>query len=833
MNRKLIFLMFIVLSLPLFAQKYSITGKIIDKQTNENMMFANCVLHYQTDTLGIYKGETSDTAGSFVFKNVKKRNLILEITYVGYKTYKRNIDTNNFQNERKIDLGTILLERQDDLQQIEIVAQRKRIEVDDDKMYVNIDEQMAGSVSNAFDLLRLVPGVMIDGNENLKLDGKSGVQFQYNGREMKIGWEGIKSMLKSMPADMIDQFEIIKDPGVRYSSEGTAGIINIKMKKNKNYGINGSVTMDGGYKDSLNYSIDPSFRLNFVNDKWMISAGYSYRKSWSGNIFASDSSQRYTAYNEDTILFRRIPDEYKYKRSSHYTDFTASYSIDSTQTIDFSANYYYISQPWYTTRENTYMSHYPNYFLSDSLYSDIDGSDYNNKSLSLALSWVKKLDTNDAKLSSDLDFSYDKTSETSANTINYYLGESINPSSLYRSQGYKTSPEDKSQDFSWRIDYYKPMGDNARFEAGLKTNYSFSDRNYDAYVLDAENYIVDNMLTNHFKYTENINSLYASLTHKFFKKKLSLRAGIRFEQTNTKGEQTVLDSVNTRHYFNVFPNLRVAYKFAADNELSANYSYRISRPWSTSLNPFVSKSSDYSYSSGNPYLEPEYSHRVSLSHSWKYMLFTTLAYSYSKNDISWVSNPLDSTYQFNFNPLAIIRHPVNFGSSKDVDLNVAFSKSITMMWNVNINAGVNYQNINSSDAILEEIDRDNWSWNLSVNSFLMIPKWNLRGFFYYTYRSSSLSGTRKSNGWNFFMASIGKTFLEDKLSVNLSVNWMSFGVKNYSEEEYMNSIIKSWRRTQRPSFNLSVSYKFGKFYQQKRVEKQQLEDFDSRAGKKE
>jgi hypothetical protein len=804
----------------LFAQRYTIKGKLIDLQSKENLMFANCILHYKTDTIGIYKGASSDTAGLFVFKGVKKHNLILNISFVGYKTFRKEIKENDFQTDKVIDLGVIPLEKDADLKEVNIVAQKKKIEVDEDKLTMNVDEGLAATSTNAFELLKKVPGVMIDKDDNIKLNGKSGVMFQYNGRELKIGWSAIVDLLKSISPEQVDKFEVMTNPGVKYDAEGTAGIINLKLKKNDNYGINGSVNLRASYQKMWGYG--GGARLNYVDDKWVTSFGYSlntWKSKWE------DSTQRYTSRGDDTILFRSNNSNH-WKSLSHNFDFSTSYTIDTTSTIGFNANYSFSDNPTIDNSYPTFISHYPNYFSVDSSYENISSSKNNHHDFSMGLSYVKKLDTLDSKISSDLDYSYNDSKNNSLSGVDYYLGDIYN--SLTREERYNRESKNNTNNVSWRVDYVKPFNKQMKLEAGFKTNFNFSDKNYSSLKLDTttNTYLNDVDESNHFKYFENINSLYASFSNKFGEK-FSARIGIRAEQTNTRGHQFAIDSINTRSYFDVFPNIRLTYKFKEDNQLSLTYSYRISRPWSSSLDPFMKKNSDYSFSTGNPYLNPQYSHSVSLSHSWKYMLFTSVSYSYTKDDINWLEAPLDSN-NVHYNPLALISYPINFGSSQNVNFNLSFNKELFSWWNVYVDCGASYDKINSS-TIKQEINRENWGYNVMVNTDFTLPyKIHASGF--YMYYSSNISGTSKDNGWEWFNASLSKSFFKDKLNCSFSLGGQLFKSKRYDESTYLNTISKSWNKDMGMRYSFSIRYKFGKFYQNKQVQKIQTEDFNDRAG---
>lgn len=798
-------------------QRCTIKGKLVDSQTKDALMFANCVLHYATDTIGIFKGEAANQDGEFSFKNIKPRKLIFKASFIGYETYRKEIEVSDFKNGI-IDLGTISMKSACELEGQVVIAQKKRIEIDDDKISMNVDDGMAAASENAFDLLKRVPGVFIDNDDNITLNGQSGVAFWYNGREMKMEWESVVDFLKGISPEQVDKFEVLTNPGVRYDASGTGGIINLKLKNSHNYGINGNIGANLSHRTDWGEGLNG--RLNYVDDKWIASFGYSFNHR---SDVRSDSTHRYTWRNGDTTLFRNNS-ENRHQNNRHNFDFSASYSIDTTSTLGFSSNLSISGSPWTINESPTYISSYPNYFLADSVYNSANNSKRSRNNFMAGVSYVKKLDNNDTKISSDLDFNHgwsDNESKSGTQYFSYWDASSNYTGSpdLYRFQSYYRTTENSSDNVSWRVDYYKPLGRGKKFEAGFKTNLSISDKDY----VSSEAYE-----SNRFKYTENINSLYASYTGKLTQK-LDARIGLRFEQTNTKGDLITEDTTTIRHYFDIFPNIRLNYKFAMDNQLSLTYSYRIWRPWSDSQNPFVSKESDYSYRTGNPYLEPQYSHSIGLSHSWKYMLFTNLTWSYTQNNIDWLSESLDNfNYDFSYNPLALISHPVNFGTSQDVNLSVSFNKEFFEWWQVNANVGGRWEQILSSANLSEEVNKDNWSYNFRINSDFNLPGKTRLGFFY-MFTSSSLMGTNKTNGWQRLDAHLSKSFFAEKLNLSLSAGW-DLGRTNYSEGIYGNTLSKRWGNDHQIDFRFSLRYKFGKMYKNKQVQKIKTENFDERAG---
>ncbi|MDR0970828.1 MAG: TonB-dependent receptor family protein [Bacteroidales bacterium] len=807
----------------IFAQRYTIKGNIIDASTKQTMPFVNCVLYKVNDTINIFKGTSSDTNGNFLFSRIKNQNLILQLSSVGYDKLRLDIKKAMFNNEALIiDLGTLEMQSNGLLESVEITAKVDRIQVDEDKMTVNIDDQLAQSVTSAFDLLKKVPGVFIDKDDNITLNGQSGVVFQYNGRELKLDWEAIADMLKGMTPDQVEKFEIITNPGVKYDADGKAGIINIRLKKNQNYGINGSLSGRGSYQTVLTYG--GNLRLNYVDNRWTTSFGVGVNQ-WANK--SDGTSKRYqTMNNGDTMLFSSKNTN---NWATRYTNInlSANYMIDTTQTIGLWLYYNYGDTPYRENYTPTLISKYPYYDEIDSSYLNFTGYKRFNNNFSFGLDYVKQFDTLGRKLSAEVDFSLSKRDGNNVSKNDYYIGEIYNNGQIIRNDAYDVSTLSDANNLSARADYIKPFNKTSKLETGIRTKLSFSDVDYSALILDSNNnFINDASKTNRFKYFENINSFYASFSRSFFKK-ANLRLGLRLEQTNTKGRQFVYDSVNQSSYFNLFPNIRLSYSFKPDNRLTLSYSYRISRPWSSYLNPFIQKSDEYSYSTGNPALNPEYSQSISLSHSWKYMLFTNIYYTYNTDEIENLSYMInDSSGKYNY--LAMMSSPVNFGSSHSLYISVNFYKQLFSWWSLGAYLGGRYNKVSSS-LNQTNLNRSLLSYNINVSTDFSLPKkWRLSAYYYFS--SGSLSGLSKSNSYQNLSLSVSKSFFKDVLSCGFSLsNLLNIGA-SYYEYAYTNTITKSWGAYQGPQVSLNIRYKFGKYYQNKQVKKPQLESFDDRAG---
>ena len=292
----IIILLFSGLSSSAIAQTTSIRGRIIDSRTNEKLMFVNCVLTDSKNNTKQIDGVAADTNGVFVFKNIKKKDMVLSITFVGYKRKDIEIKASMLK-DNNLDLGDIAIEQTSEgLQEVEIIAVKDRIKLDADKMTMNIDKNTASSVTNAFELLKKAPGISIDNDDNLKLNGKGGVLIQFQGRDMKLPWKSLVQILKGIPSVQIDKFELITNPSAKYDAEGVAGIINILFKQEKTNGWNASIGSNLYYTDEA--SIMGDVNLNYVDDKFTSTLSFSTSR-WAQNM--TTEGIRKTSFGADTI----------------------------------------------------------------------------------------------------------------------------------------------------------------------------------------------------------------------------------------------------------------------------------------------------------------------------------------------------------------------------------------------------------------------------------------------------------------------------------------------------------------------------------------------------
>ncbi|MDR1847415.1 MAG: TonB-dependent receptor [Bacteroidales bacterium] len=799
-----------------FAQtgKITLTGKVADSTSNQSLAFCTIQIFAKGDTTKRLDATTTDIDGNFAIKRFKQEPSVMKITYSGYGTLTFDLDFSKIKNDT-LNLDTIFIKSNNiDLGTAKVVAKKPRFEMDVDKLTMNIDEGLSDASENAFDLLKKTPGVSIDQDENITLNGQSGVRFQFSGKDMKLDWDAIKSMLKSMTPEKIEKIEVISNPSAKYDSDGASGIINIIFDRQKNYGINGDIGAGASYDVAWDYSGDAS--LSYMDSKWTLSV-------WGDYSWGNDRGLGYWSKNkkwregEDTVLFYSVQPENEATDNGVYGGFYGDYTIDSNNLIGFSIYYNKYSNPEYTTVSDTWISTSQDYEQTDSMYHIDNSYLYSNKSLRGGLNYIHSFDTNDTKLSSDLDFAVQEQNTGNFQEYNYYLGNDL--SNWIRRKGQTADVSRESRDLSWKIDFQKKIFKDGTLEAGAKLALSNNNNDCNAQINNDSVYINDTNRTNNFKYTENIYALYLSYSHKFGKK-INLRAGVRGEYTYTIGEQSINNEKNTLQYPNLFPNIRISYLVNEKNRFTLGYNYRISRPWYSRLNPFVSRQSDYSETQGNPALKPSYNHNISLSHSWNYCLNTSLSYTYTTDAI--VDVP-----ELKPNSMITVSKPQNLTTAHSLGLYVSFNKNITEKFHCYLSAGGRYNSSrylsNNKLADINSFGANGWA-NVSYQLPLKINL-SMQGYIFWN-QGLSVS---KSSPWQNISLSVNRAFFDNSLRLSISATNL-LSVKTYKTSyDTPYTSYESESKEAGIGVRFRVSYNFGKMYERQKLTKIQSDDNNDRS----
>lgn len=675
MNKTTTFLTFfslLFLSTFTFAKSTgTISGKIIDATTGEAAPFANVILYAAADS-SMVKGEVTRENGIFKLINLKATNYWLSVTYIGFEEYRSEVFA--LSDGQNLDMPPIELQASSvELIAAEVVAKRALIEVQPDKTVFNVEGSINATGNTALELLRKSPGVVVDNNDNIILSGKDGVQIYIDGKPSQLSTEDLAIQLRAMQSAEIDAIEIITNPSAKYDAEGNAGIINIRLKKDKRYGANASLNL--GYAYGYHHRYNGSTTFNYRNPKSNVFGSYSYNGGDSENWINLYRIQNNVLYDQESVNLRG-GDKHSFKLG---TDFFLS----KKSTLGVMVNGYWNVQDW-----------------SNESHTPI--TDLATENLTSVLDATAENDGLRKNLNANINYSFDKGGGESWN-IDADWGIFKNTNDAYQPNYYKLPDGETITDsiaFTSNaptdIEIYTLKGDHERklwggnFGAGMKFSYVKTDNIYDFYNLVNASEILDTTRSNKFVFDENINAAYLTFTKQYGK--FTANVGIRAEQTNSKGVLTALQETNNdevnRHYLDFFPSGGLTYQHNQKHQFRVNYSRRVDRPNYQDLNPFEFKLSELSYRRGNPFLQPQYSNSVSVSHTFNYTLTTNFSFTHTHDFFANISDSTEVIRSF--------LETINLDYQRVINLSISYPVSLTKWWSTYTNL-VGYHKRNYAD----------------------------------------------------------------------------------------------------------------------------------------
>lgn len=649
---------FLLLPFGLFAQTASISGKVEDSSHNP-LEFVNVVLLNATDS-SIQKVTTSDVSGTFLFDRTPAGSYFIQVVLVGYASQSGEVF--NFTGDSDYEYKLVsLLPASADMKEIEVVATRPLVEVSAEKTIFNVEGTQNSNGLNAMELLRRAPGVMIDNNENIMVKGKSGIIIYIDGKRTPLDADGLSALLKSMPSSSIDRIEIITNPSAKYEAAGNAGIINIVLKKNQNFGTNGTLTL--GYGVQRYSKVNGNVQLNRRTEKWNLFGNY-------GNFSGADWSYMNTFRKFNGLQFDQVTDNKEGHINHNYKAGADYYLSDrSTLGVQVSGN---VSNTDFSSNSHTDISN----LITQQVDSILDAQTINDglrSNINYNLNY-HFTDSTKKDLTIDLDYgSYTiKTDGYQPNT--YVLNDDSNSS---YSKNYTNNNRTNIGIAVFKADYEQPLF-KGTFGTGIRLSAVSTKNSLDFYKEIASGNVIDSTRTNDFDYTENINAAYVNYNRQI--KKIGIQIGLRAEQTISDGKLTAFIAQNDeqvrRSYLNIFPSAALTYNLNETNTLNLTYSRRIDRPSYQDLNPFEFRLDELSYSRGNAFLQPQYSDVVELSHTFMYAMTTSVSYTHTTGFFAEITDTTETSRSF--------IQPRNLGYQNNISFNINTPIPIAKWWNAYI-----------------------------------------------------------------------------------------------------------------------------------------------------
>lgn len=770
-----------------FSQEAAtISGSVKDAQS-KNLESATISLLKATDS-SMVKIAVADKAGRFNFQQIPAGSYLVHITAAGHQGTYSKIEIDN----ATVTLPEFVLQPlAKSLGGVTVSSKKPLVEQKIDRVVVNVEASITNAGASALEVLEKSPGIMVDKDGNISLKGKQGVVVLVDGRPTYLSGSDLANMLRSMTSAQLDQIEIMTNPPAKYDAAGNAGVINIKTKKNKQFGYSGSITT--GYSQGRYPRTNESVNFNYRNGKINAFTNLSYNYNQRFNNLDIQRNFRDATTKQLLRYFDQHARMYN-KNESFNGKLGLDYNPGKNTTMGVVFNGF--NNPGeFGNRNTTFISDANGVLVSET--RALAKFDQRWKNFSTNVNFRQVLDTTGKELTADLDY-ITYNSVNNMNLSNYYFDAQGND--LSKPDTLLGMLPQQIDIYSGKVDYLHPLKKGARFEAGLKTSLVKTDNNarYDSVVNGQV--VRDNNRSNYFIYEENINAAYTNLSTTL-SKKLSAQLGLRLENTVAKGNLVTTGETFRRNYTQLFPTAYFQYKANEHHNFSLNYGRRIRRPNYESLNPFIEYIDRYTYEQGNPNLRPQLSQNIEVSHNYKNRYTTTLNYTYTNDIIEMVieqNEVRNETYV----------KQANIASQKQVGLAVNASNQVTKWWTSNIYANISY---NHYEGIVNNnfvsLDATTYMINGS-QQFKFAKTWGaeLSGF----YRSGGVDGVIVFKPMGMLSAGISKQVLKNKGSVKLNVRDIFFTQRFSASSQYGNVDAAFQNQNDSRVISLSFSYRFSK-----------------------
>ena len=785
-------------SLPVLSQNkainYQVSGQIVEKITGKGVPFATVII--KNDSIKVKKAQACDVSGHFSVNLSAPLKYIMIVSSVGYKEF--NIPL--IVSKLKTDLGKLAMEEGIELKEVTITAQKPLVKIDPDKIVYSMESDPESQVNNALEMLRKVPLITVDAEDNITLNGQSNFKVLVNGKSSSMMSTNFKEALKSLPANTIKDIEVITNPSSKYDAEGVGGIINIITSKKTIGGYNGSVSSGVDARGSLNWSAYLATKIK----KFSFSARY-YGSQFKQPESHSISSTEY--FNNTDYRYSNSNGNTSYKGLSNGFSGEASYDIDSLNLISLSFWGYQGSYQNNGFNETQYMNTsgditrmYDNYMKSKNSFGSLSGNiDYQKT--------YKKPDKS-------LTFSYklDNNPRTVRNTTE------IDGITNYPSYSQLSENDAVGREQTFQADYYDPITKIHQVEGGVKFILRQNTSNSEIF---RDNVQLDN--TNDLDYNQYIMGAYAGYLIKW--KKLSTKTGLRLERTWNDGNSKTsgINTVFTNRLFNLVPYITFSYMPKQGQTIKLSYTQRLSRPGIWYLNPYVNNTDSLNISYGNPTLKSEISHSSELGYTYftpKFNFSATSSASFVNNSIERISKvepngSTANTYQ-------------NIGKDQRYGLNLYVSYRPSGKLNIFFNGGGNYSKLEANNGYA--ITNEGFNYRGSLGGRWTLWKDGSVNANFGVY-SSSIMLQGKSSSFSYTSLGVSQYLLKRKLMLSVSASDPFRYKKKYtSESKDITFYSHNEYSYLAQNVRLSVTYNFGKMNLQVKKARRGIQNDDLKSG---
>jgi outer membrane receptor protein involved in Fe transport len=732
-----------ILVLPLINNA-QIQGKYHDIN-NEPILFATILLINQSDS-SLVTGVQGSDEGTFSITNFKPGKYLVKASAVGYKTVVSAPFEITSPNEHIHLDPLIAAEDVTQVDEVEVVAKKPIYEQQVDRLVINVEKSITSAGSTALEVLEKSPGVNVNRqNKSILLGGREGVTVMINGKESRMPVSAAIEMLNVMSSENVKKIELITTPLSKYEAEGDAGIINIVLKKDDDFGTNGTYTLGAGMgaDGKLNGSITLNHHVKKVN--YFGTYSYSYDNSSQEIDMERQSNENGSIYETKSQSLREPVVNF------HNARLGFDYTVSSKTVIGFLATGY--TNDWKMDALNKI------YYTKDGLITTIVNQNIDESNL-----WKHYMGNfnvqHSFKEDEILEFNVDYLHYNDDNPSHYlilYMDQNSQPTSTEEIKVTKDTPITA---MVGKLDYNRNFGKDVKLEAGIKSTVSKFENDVSVANKVDDVWTFDTDLTNQYDLNENINAVYSSLNYKF-NEQTNVIAGLRYEYTNTVLNTITESGVIDRHYGELFPTFYFSHNLNKNNTVQLSYSRRIARPTYNELAPFIFFQSPDTYIAGNVNLQPSISNILKADYKFKSVL---LSFTYTnEKDAIRRFQPTQDTVK---NVLYLTSRNLDLVSTASVML--SFPLKLTKWWNMQNNLNGIYQNVSTDyDGEHLEVNQKYFRVNV-INNFRILK--GLTGEISGNYQSPSLFGIYRSKAVGSVSVGIQKKSKNEKNTFSLNMS---------------------------------------------------------------
>ncbi|NNC82196.1 MAG: TonB-dependent receptor [Flavobacteriales bacterium] len=769
------------------AQEAKIKGEV-RSDINEGVPFASIILSQISDS-SLVKATTTDVNGGFAMNNVPQGDYFLSVTYVGFRRY----DSDQLKiNGEDITIEPIIMESEAvSLDAVTVTAEKPMIEVMADKTVFNVENVGGTAGLSGFELLRRSPGVIVDNNDNVIVEGKSGVQIWIDGKPSVLTGDDLVNYLRSIQASDIESIEIITQPSSKYDAQGTGGIINIKLKRDKRYGTNGSASLGLGYWEYLKGN--SSVSINNRTRKTNLYATYSNRM---GETF---NAMNFRQQIDDQVYFENSRNVRNFNNHNLKAGLDIFATTKSTFGVIVTGNYSDGGSHNRSTTEIIASSE----DATEALLRAETIDEYTSDNAYFNANYRFE-DTLGHSLNVDLDYGFHNNERVSDQPNRYFNREE---SELLSEFIYRMETPLSIDILSLKADYEQDLW-NGKLGLGFKGSEVTTVNSFGFFQEIEGDLQFQPERSNDFEYTEEVLAAYFNYSYR--NDKWSYQFGLRAENTHSTGElfatQQSEDSLVVREYLNWFPSGGVTYQVNQKNSVGLNYSRRINRPNYESLNPFQYRLNELGFRQGNPFLQPNYTHNVRLSHTFNYRLTTSVSYTYVEDFFAQVTDTLAAGGTFGDLQPSYIQER-NVADEEVWSVNVSYPFDVNNWWSVYFSATFYNTSYTSIDPKFNPLNQSTFNF-YGQNTFKMPKDWRFEVSGWFNTRSI-WGGTFVTEPLGSLDMALQRKFFDKKLSASLSISDIFYTSPWRAAGEFNNLPITGGGQWESRQLRLNLTYNFG------------------------